>query len=104
MECKHLIILCVLLLASLTEGMATPRHGQRCLCKKRTTNIKMKNVSEIEIFPRSPQCEKIEVVATMKGSKKQKCIHPKIVQDIIAGKQKKKNLKGVNVINHIVNA
>ncbi|CAH2301489.1 C-X-C motif chemokine 10 precursor [Pelobates cultripes] len=101
MESKYLTILCVLLIsAALTEGFAYPHQGQRCLCEKTVKKLKLKKVSQIELFPKSATCSNIEVLATMKSGKKKSiiCIDPniKLVKEIIAGKK-----KNVKVINHL---
>ncbi|XP_063281388.1 C-X-C motif chemokine 10-like [Pelobates fuscus] len=102
MESKRLITICVLLVsASLIEGMAAPHRGRRCLCSQSTTNINIKAVSKMEIFPVSSTCEKIEVVVTMKRSKKTKCISPniKLVNEVISGNTR--NVKNVQILNHL---
>ncbi|XP_043915692.1 C-X-C motif chemokine 10-like [Protopterus annectens] len=58
----------------------------RCLCKDSGSDfILPKRIEKIEVFPRSPSCENIEIVATVKKSGDKLCLNSqsKWVQNII---------------------
>ncbi|KAM4709675.1 C-X-C motif chemokine 10-like [Discoglossus pictus] len=77
MESRCVLIMCVLIIsATLIQGLSLPR-ADRCLCRKLLKNINVKAIAKLEVFPISSTCEKVEIVATMKGSKKTKCLNPK---------------------------
>ncbi|MEE6460407.1 hypothetical protein FKM82_000956 [Ascaphus truei] len=85
-----------LLLLFIYSGMVIP-GGKRCLCRQLSKKINPRLVEKIEIFQGSSYCENIEVVATLKGSKKTKCLNPalKVVQDLISAKNQRIKKKPV---------
>ncbi|XP_075045652.1 C-X-C motif chemokine 10-like [Mixophyes fleayi] len=99
MDCKCTVIVCVLLLsATLIQGFAAPR-GSRCKCKSVSKKLNTKKIIKLEVFPTSSKCEVEEYVATMKGSRKIKCVlYSKQVKAILSGKLK--NSKDIEVIRH----
>ncbi|OCU00061.1 C-X-C motif chemokine 11-1-like [Xenopus laevis] len=94
MASKYAIILCVLILcAALIEGQGT--GGRRCLCKKLSKKLRLKGLIKIEVYPVHSRCENVEYVATIKGSKKTKCLSPKakLLNEILSAKGKLQSIK-----------
>ncbi|KAG8454244.1 hypothetical protein GDO86_000764, partial [Hymenochirus boettgeri] len=85
------VILCGLLLfLSCVLGMS-PLGKQRCLCRgKNAGRIDVKSLEKLEVFPPSPVCEKIEIIATMKSGYKT-CLNPKSksIQQLMSAVRKK---------------
>ncbi|XP_029440974.1 C-X-C motif chemokine 11-1-like [Rhinatrema bivittatum] len=70
------LLLAISLCATLTEGFSIVGHSQRCLCVGKLYNfIPSRNIQKFEMFPRSPRCDYVEIVITLKTGKKW-CLNP----------------------------
>ncbi|KYO25907.1 C-X-C motif chemokine 10 isoform X1 [Alligator mississippiensis] len=83
MDKTFALVLCsVLLLTAEIQG--------RCLCTTKGSDfVHPKSLQKLDMYPKSPSCEYIEIIATLKGSGQQKCLNPdsklvkKMVQNLI---------------------
>ncbi|XP_025945955.1 C-X-C motif chemokine 10-like [Apteryx rowi] len=58
------------------QGDLVSRGGE-CLCIEKGSNfVHPKFLQKIELFPKSPVCERIEIIATMKRTGKRRCLNP----------------------------
>ncbi|XP_077061038.1 permeability factor 2 [Siphateles boraxobius] len=96
MNCKIFSVFVIVALAFLTigEGMSLRGVGVdlRCHCIKTESRRIGKHIESVELFPPSPHCKDTEIIATLKGSKKEICLDPtapwvkKVIEKILANK------------------
>ncbi|KAM4706495.1 C-X-C motif chemokine 10-like [Discoglossus pictus] len=76
MESRCVLIMGVLVIsATLIQGFSLPR-GNRCLCKQYVNGVNRNFIANLEYFASSANCDKPEVIVTLKRSKKQICLNP----------------------------
>ncbi|XP_016103219.1 interleukin-8 [Sinocyclocheilus grahami] len=96
MHCKIFSVSVIVFLGFLTivEGMSLRGLGvdPRCRCIETESRRIGKHIESVELFPPSPQCKDTEIIATLKGSRKEICLDPtapwvkKVIEKIIANK------------------
>ncbi|XP_019389802.1 PREDICTED: C-X-C motif chemokine 10-like [Crocodylus porosus] len=90
------VVLCsVLLLVAEIQGAPNAGRG-RCLCTAKGSDfLPAKSLAKLEVFPKSSSCERLEIIATLKDSKQQRCLNPdskwvqKTVKNLIKNKSKR---------------
>ncbi|XP_037619726.1 interleukin-8-like isoform X1 [Sebastes umbrosus] len=71
-------IVALLVFLAIPEGISLEGHEvtQRCRCISRETRfIRLRNIEEVEVNPRSSHCNDIEIIALKKGGQRI-CLHP----------------------------
>ncbi|XP_069498680.1 C-X-C motif chemokine 10-like [Ambystoma mexicanum] len=73
---RALLLLCAVLLgAKVVQGLST-NGGGRCLYPgPGSDSVERKLVKKIDSYPRSPDCDNVEVIATMKKTGELKCLN-----------------------------
>ncbi|CAI9610539.1 unnamed protein product [Staurois parvus] len=82
-------VLSSLLILQCVQGMS-PLGRRRCHCLGHLSNsVDIKQIRKFEVFPESPKCEKMEVVAKLKNGE-EKCLNPnsKMVKLILKKKER----------------
>nr|XP_006133968.2 C-X-C motif chemokine 11 [Pelodiscus sinensis]WCC60350.1 CXCL11 [Pelodiscus sinensis] len=80
MKFLTLLSLLLLLAADLLQGMATSSRG-RCLCVgPGASAVHPKAIAKVEIFGQTSSCEQVEVIVTLKGNGKRRCLNNKSKQ------------------------
>ncbi|XP_073444196.1 C-X-C motif chemokine 10-like [Dendrobates tinctorius] len=100
MTCRRVVIICaVLLSAALIEGFAVPR-GNRCSCRRFSSQLNVMAMEKLDIYPKSSNCERIEYIATLKNSPVPKCVKPDLleVRALLSGKNRR--LNHIKVTHH----
>nr|QLH01984.1 C-X-C motif chemokine 10-2 [Quasipaa spinosa] len=100
MDSKCAVIMCVLLLSTpLIQGFAIPR-GRRCLCRTLAKQVNAMALAQLDVYPRSAQCENTEYIVTLKRSGETKCVSPALmeIKALLSGKNR--FLKHIPVIRH----
>ncbi|XP_053556745.1 C-X-C motif chemokine 10 [Bombina bombina] len=95
MDSRSALIICILLSATVIQAFSVQR-SDRCLCKKLANKIKKASIEKLEIMPKSHTCGKVEIIATIKGSTKIKCLDPKaraIIKILKSYEQRRKQMK-----------
>ncbi|XP_016011531.2 C-X-C motif chemokine 11 isoform X1 [Rousettus aegyptiacus] len=74
------IVLAVILCATIAQGFPMFKGG-RCLCiGPGVKAVKVANIEKISVIYPSNNCNKIEVIITLKTHKGQRCLNPKSKQ------------------------
>ncbi|XP_053556747.1 C-X-C motif chemokine 10-like isoform X2 [Bombina bombina] len=76
MDSRSALIICILLSATVIQVFSVQR-SDRCLCKELANKIKNASIEKLVRMPKSHTCGKVEIIATIKGSQKIKCLDPK---------------------------
>ncbi|XP_069482395.1 C-X-C motif chemokine 10-like [Ambystoma mexicanum] len=95
MDRRATVLLCAALLGAAVVRGLTTKGGGRCLCPGPGSNsVARKLVKTIDSYPKSPGCDKVEVIATMKKTGELRCLNwsSKKVQELMRMlvKEKKK--------------
>ncbi|XP_060044602.1 alveolar macrophage chemotactic factor [Erinaceus europaeus] len=93
------LLLALLLLAQGPLASAGPvvfiARELRCVCLTTTPGIHPRMITNLQVIAAGPQCDKVEVLATVKNHKKPVCLDPeapfikKVVQKILDSESKK---------------
>ncbi|MBN3281069.1 CXL10 protein, partial [Polyodon spathula] len=66
----------------------TSLYGKgRCICLKNGDDfVRGRNIVKLEVIPKSPMCDRLEIIVTMKGTAEQRCLNPqsKFVQNLVS--------------------
>ncbi|KAK6492538.1 C-X-C motif chemokine 10-like [Huso huso] len=67
------------------EGTSLYGKG-RCFCLRDGDDfVRRRNIEKLEVIPKSPMCQRLEIIVTLKGTAEQRCLNPqsKFVQNLI---------------------
>ncbi|XP_041128824.1 C-X-C motif chemokine 10-like [Polyodon spathula] len=73
-------------LCAAVEGTSLYGKG-RCICLKNGDDfVRGRNIVKLEVIPKSPMCDRLEIIVTMKGTAEQRCLNPqsKFVQNLVS--------------------
>ncbi|XP_028737756.2 C-X-C motif chemokine 11 [Peromyscus leucopus] len=74
------IALAVIICATAVQGFSMFKRG-RCLCiDHRARAVKLADIETVSVIYPSNSCDKVEVIITLKGHKRQTCLDPKSKQ------------------------
>ncbi|XP_004430906.1 PREDICTED: C-X-C motif chemokine 11 [Ceratotherium simum simum] len=93
------IVLAVIFCATIVQGFPMFKGG-RCLCiGPGVKAVRVADIEKVSIIYQSNNCDKIEVIITLKANKGQRCLNPRSKQaNVIIKKVERRNfLKYQNV-------
>ncbi|XP_006754615.1 PREDICTED: C-X-C motif chemokine 11 [Myotis davidii] len=93
------MVLAVIFCATIAQGFPMFKGG-RCLCiRPGVKAVKVADIEKISVFYPSNNCDKVEVIITLKAHKGQRCLNPRSKQaNILIKKVERRNfLKHQNI-------
>ncbi|XP_055967133.1 C-X-C motif chemokine 11 [Sorex fumeus] len=88
------IVLVVIVCTTIVQGFPMFK-GSPCYCRKTVKAVKVTDIETISIIDPSINCDKIEMIITLKAPRRQRCLNPRSKQAkaIIKSIERMRNIK-----------